>query len=669
MTADERAERPGQLPSGNQILRGVDQSPEEAVVVRAGALSAEFTAGGLRYLRMNDIEVARRIVVAVRDQAWNTVPASLSDVHIHQAGDEFRITFLSRHEAGELCFIWKGIIDGTADGSCSFSMDGTAITSFRYRRIGICVLHPPEEFAGWSVAATGGGAAISGQLPALVAPPGPSAGIDEPLIPAFARLALSGRHVSAEFSFTGDHFEIEDQRNWTDDSFKSYSRLPVVSAEPEHLSAGTRLQQAVSVSATVRSRTPRTRPSAVPQIVIGHEMDARMPEVGLVHADDVPPPARGTTELLARMALMHLRTDVHLQQEGWADRLDSARRQARELGCPLEIAVFVANGAHADLEPLASMLAQVPVRRVLVYRADAESTPGVDVAAVRAALAALPSGIPFGGGTDFNFAELNRSRPDVTAMDAIAFPINPQVHAADEDSMVETAGGVRAVIRTARSFAAGRPVLVSPISLRPRFNPDEPDVPDSSTVTLPGNADPRQMSLFGACWALVTMKALAEEGVHATTWFETTGPRGVIDGDTAQPASSLFPAHPGLVFPIYHVLRDVCEFGAAMLLTCSSDPLRAAAIAVRRGDRSAILVANLRPEPSAIEVRLPRQLRRSAVTIRRLNTRTAAGAMLSPEGFRAHAQAQSVRGSTLRLDLLPYEYSRLDLGSGGERDG
>jgi hypothetical protein len=68
-------------------------------------------------------------------------------------------------------------------------------------------------------------------------------------------------------------------------------------------------------------------------------------------------------------------------------------------------------------------------------------------------------------------------------MDAVAFPINPQVHAADEDSMVETAEGVRAVIRTARSFAAGRPVVVSPISLRPRFNPDEPDALDGSAAT------------------------------------------------------------------------------------------------------------------------------------------------------------------------------------------
>jgi D-apionolactonase len=669
MTADTPTGQPGQLPSETRILRGADRPPEDARRARAGDLSAEFAAGGLRYLRLGGIEVARRIVVAVRDQAWNTVPGVLSDVRIDQTGDEFRITFSSRHEAGELCFVWQGIISGTADGACSFSMDGGAVTSFLYRRIGICVLHPPEEFAGQGFSATGGGAAVSGRLPALVAPLGPSAGIDEPLIPAFARLALAGQHVFAEFSFTGDHFEIEDQRNWTDASFKSYSRLPVVSAEPEHLAAGTRLQQTVFVSAAVRGRAPRPSRPAVQQIVVGEEMAAPMPEVGLAHAGDLPSPAPRTAELLARMALAHLRADVHPQQEGWAQRLGSARWQAQELGCPLELAVFLDNADTAGLRQLAPALGPVPVSRVLVYRADAESTPGADVAAAREALAALLPATPFGGGTDLNFAELNRSRPDVAAMDAIAFPINPQVHAADEDSMVETAEGVRAVIRTARSFAAGRPVVVSPITLRPRFNPDEPDAQDGQAATLPGNADPRQMSLFGACWALVTMKALAEEGAPATTWFETTGPRGVIDGDTAQSDSTLFPAHPGLVFPVYHVLRDVCELGGAPLLACSGDSLRATAIAVRRGDRLAILVANLRPEPSAIEVRLPRRPGRSGVTIRRLNTMTAAAAMLTPESFRGHAQAQPVRGPTLRLDLLPYEYSRLDLGPDGEQDG
>jgi D-apionolactonase len=659
MTADGPAGQLGPLRSENQILRGADQPPGDIVEVGAGDLSAEFAAGGLRYLRVRDIEVARRIVVAVRDQAWNTVPPALSEVRIRQTGDEFRITFVSRHEAGELCFIWKGIICGTADGSCSFRMDGSAVTSFPYHRIGICVLHPPGEFAGQGFSATGGSTAISGELPALVAPPGPSAGIDEPLVPAFARLALSGRHVLAEFSFTGDHFEIEDQRNWTDASFKSYSRLPVVSARPEHLAAGKRLQQAVSVSATVWRGTPRITLPAVPQVVIGDEIAASMPEVGLAHAGQSPPPAPGTAKLLARIAPAHLRADVHVQTEGWAERLGRARRQAQELGCPLEIAVFLEAGIPAGLGQLASALAQVPVRRVLVYRAGAESTPGGDVAAVREALAALPPDTPFGGGTDLHFAELNRSRPDMAMMDEVAFPITPQVHAADEASMVETAEGVRAVVRTARSFSAGRPVVVSPISLRPRFNPDEPDMPNGPAAARPANADPRQLSLFAACWALATMKALAEEGVHATTWFETIGPRGVID----------FPAHRRLIFPLYHLLRDLGELGGAPLLACSGDPLRAAAITVRRGDRTTILVANLRPQPSAVEVRLPRRLWQGDVAIRRLNTTTAAAAMLSPESFRGQARAHPVHRAMLRLDLLPYEYCRLDLGPGGEQNG
>ncbi len=90
------------LPVADRILRGADRPPEDVRQIRAGDLSAEFAAGGLRYLRMGGIEVARRIVVAVRDQAWNTVPGIMSDVRIHQTRDEFWISFSSRHEADEL---------------------------------------------------------------------------------------------------------------------------------------------------------------------------------------------------------------------------------------------------------------------------------------------------------------------------------------------------------------------------------------------------------------------------------------------------------------------------------------------------------------------------------------------------------------------------------------
>jgi hypothetical protein len=665
----EPADLPGRLPTVGQILRGTDQIPEEVVVVRAGTLSAEFTAGELRHLRVGDVEVVRRIVVAVRDQAWDTLPPVLSDVRIRQDSGAFEIALTARYEAGALCYIWEGLIRGAADGSCSFSMDGRAVTSFPYRRIGICVLLPPEEDAGRRYAASLTGNQFSAELPALVAPPGPSAGVDVPLVPAFDRITITGRRATTDLSFTGDQFEIEDQRNWTDDSFKAYSRFPPVGDAPEQMTAGTLLQQTVSISTTARGRQPSPKPRPAAQLTIGDATTARMPDVGLVHADQSPPPAREAAGLLARMAPAHLRVDVHLDSDGWSSRLESAKRQAEALDCPLELAVFLPERAPADFDRLAAALTKTSVRRVLVYRTDAESTPGADVAVMRKVLTGLASQTPFGGGTDLYFAQLNRTRPDTVSMDAISFPITPQVHAADEESIIESADGVRAVVRTAHDFCAGRPILVSPISLRPRYNPDAPDEPAESATGLPDNVDARQMSIFGACWALVTMKALAEEGVSATTWLETTGPKGVIENAVVPPFSQQFPSRPDLVFPLYHVLRDACELRGAQLLGCSSDePRQCSAMAVQRGSRMTVLVANLRPEPVTTEVRLSPADLVTDVAVRSLNSETAA-AMVTADSYRRQAHVHRPYKNRLRLNLLPYEYTRIDYASTDEKDG
>jgi hypothetical protein len=80
MTADVRSA------AGTAAVRKQDPprgrpAPEDALPVRAGDLSAEFAAGGLRYLRMRGIEVARRIVVAVRDRPEHSCRASCRRSH------------------------------------------------------------------------------------------------------------------------------------------------------------------------------------------------------------------------------------------------------------------------------------------------------------------------------------------------------------------------------------------------------------------------------------------------------------------------------------------------------------------------------------------------------------------------------------------------------------
>src|SRR5581483_2946095 len=69
------------------------------------------------------------------------------------------------------------------------------------------------------------------------------------------------------------------------------------------------------------------------------------------------------------------------------------------------------------------------------------------------------------------------------------------------------------VIEAARYWAQDLPVIVSPVTLKPRFNPYTTTTAPPSTVPqgdLPPQVDPRPMSLLGADWTIGSLKYLAE---------------------------------------------------------------------------------------------------------------------------------------------------------------
>ena len=70
------------------------------------------------------------------------------------------------------------------------------------------------------------------------------------------------------------------------------------------------------------------------------------------------------------------------------------------------------------------------------------------------ARSALPADTSVGGGTRANFTELNRLRPAPGELDAATYAINPQVHAFDEASILETPATVALTVRDARTFLA-----------------------------------------------------------------------------------------------------------------------------------------------------------------------------------------------------------------------
>jgi hypothetical protein len=154
------------------------------------------------------------------------------------------------------------------------------------------------------------------------------------------------------------------------------------------------------------------------------------------------------------------------------------------------------------------------------------------------------------------------------------------------------------------------------------------------------------------------MKALAEGGASSTTWYETFGARGLAV-EAPPPLGSAGTAQE-IVYPIYHVLRDFTELQGTSILAChSDDPLQVEAIALRSARGKSILVANMQPICRTVTLRFAPHVSLKGALVRRLNTDTAPIATSDPDRFRH--DTGPIAGELDELDLLPYEYLRLDL--------
>jgi hypothetical protein len=286
----------------------------------------------------------------------------------------------------------------------------------------------------------------------------------------------------------------------------------------------------------------------------------------------------------------------------------------------------------------------------------AGSTPGYLVRQVREHLRPLPADIPLAGGTKQFFAEINRDPPQVAAMDAVVFSINPQVHACDDISLVENLAAQADVMASARHLCEDRPIFISPVSLIGREGPYAagPPEPEGS----PGNVDVRQASLFGAGWTACSVRYLAESGAAALTYYETTGWLGLIERDAGPPLPDRFPSHPGMAFPLYHIVADLAEWKHGDVLALRSiDPLRVDGLALRAGCATHLLLANLTDEPTAVTIG---PLAGRTARLRTLDERTARRAMDDPAGFRNADMIERVHAGTLRITLGPLAVVRID---------
>ncbi len=611
------------------VLTGRPELPPAPLELQAGALTLLFepALGFVRYLRFGEHEVLRGIYAAVRDENWGTVAPQVSNLKTVTSPDGFQLDFDVACRQGNIDFAWHGTVKGEASGTLRFDFKGQARSTFQRNRIGFCVLHPLTECAGQPCTAEqANGTVTQGRFPDFIAP-------HQPLLNLRAVSHRLPDRSEVEVRFAGDIFEMEDHRNWTDGNYKTYC-TPLALPFPVEVQQGTRIEQSVIVKMKPKGTPARFRRRSYVELTSG-PATGKLPAIGFGLPKDqlILPTPRAA--LLAAVKPAHLRVDLEFDHLGqYRGLFARAAQEARVTGTKLEVALELGPQPEPELRAIAKQAADLkaPLARWLVFRAGQPATPPEVVALARQILPGV-----VGSGTNQYFTELNRDRPTLTSLDCVAYSVNPQVHAFDNASLIENLSPQGDTVRSAKQFCGTKPIAVTPVTLKPRFNPQQRQPTDTKPPV-----DDRQRSLFAAAWTLGSAKYLSEAGVSSVTYYNTHGPSGLLDENQ--------------VFALYHVFADLAEFvGGSYQELASNSPLEALGLSLKLGARRRTLVANLTPTPRI--VRLPATGR---LSVRTLDDRTYAIATQQPPKFRRPARTIVNTEATLDLPLGPYAVVTLD---------
>lgn len=382
-------------------------------------------------------------------------------------------------------------------------------------------------------------------------------------------------------------------------------------------------------------QTPGPPRDPAARLEIGAPLSRTLPPIGLAHNGRL---SDTDADLIAALAPAHLRLDIDLAgawEEVLADGIDACLR----VGAALELALFMTGDPRERLPTIAERIedAGVSVARVLVFAPGEEATPAAWVALVRDSLRV---DAPIGGGTNMYFNELYRSLPDLRPLGVIGWSVNPQVHAFTDRDLVENLDGQSEQLRSARSFAGDCQIVVTPVSLKPRFN-----AVARSDASVTDNIDSRQGTLFAAAWTIGSIKRCAESGADALTYYETVGPRGIVGSDG--------------IFPLYHPLADAASLAGARLYACHSpDEPWLLGLAVESGKGTTVLAANLCAIEREVEIAVGSRMKARARILDQVNAGLAAA---NPVCFRAILGPVETADGTARLRLGGYATARLEL--------
>ncbi|MBN1600560.1 MAG: hypothetical protein JW915_03075 [Chitinispirillaceae bacterium] len=548
-----------------ELYFGSDLKPADVMTFECGPVSFLYQNGMIRSVMYGKTELIRRIYMALRDSVWNTIPYTVSKPEIRQNENTFSLSFNANHVHDSIKFQWKGLIECSNDGIVRFQMRGKSLSTFYRNRIGLCVLLP-LSFSGKDVLIIDAkNTATNGVFPVQIAPHQPFTSI--------SKVKGSAPHgTSYELSFDGDIFEMEDQRNWTDASYKIYSTplsqpIPVIVNENDEISQSVTLL--IKSGNQITCEKEKKERLSVPQ---DRTRFFRIPQLGLHDSttDPVSPPA---INYLNGLKINHCRYDLIINEATLISDLQNIAQRCGMYKVPIELALYCKSLSLQIVDQLidALIIAGIRICRFCIYD-DNKVTSQETLEVIAPPLKLHFPDSLIASGTDFYFVEINRKHPPLTMVEQICYSANPQVHTFDTISVMENLEGIEETLKHVKTFAGEIPAIISPLTLRPRKNPGNP--------RKDGGVDVRQQGLFCSSWTAGVIQRAASGGASSITLYDIFGDGGVIRMDGSA------------VFPAYIVLLWLSELSGQPGILCQSTSTIIQGMIIHSPDGDKMLIAN-----------------------------------------------------------------------------
>ncbi|HEU4961563.1 MAG TPA: hypothetical protein VFT56_14300 [Sphingomonas sp.] len=569
-----------------EILYGTDEAQPRPLRCAAGPLTFELVAGNLRTIRVAGVEVLRGIQYLVRDRDWGTLAPTIADLRIAKSGSEgVRIAYRATCTGPDGARLdYEAAIVATPAG-LDFVVDSIARDEFTANRIGFCILHPAGLAGSPLSVEHDDGSTERSAFPVLIEPWQPFTDI--------RALTHEQDGLVVTCRLDGDTFEMEDQRNWSDASYKTYVR-PLARPWPYIIPAGSRDRQ------SVRLRISGVRPSPAVdngdvEVRIGEPIGV-MPGIGLVLTPEEAAATERQRTWLARSGVQDLLLTFDAAAGHGAAEMAALARAAGTVAArrTLECVLACKGEPDAELEKIAAYIEQAGLELdgIAVFPApDLQSTPPGSEwppcppleEVYAAARRAFPR-LRLGGGMFGYFTEFNRKRVPAAALDFVTHATCPIVHAADDVSVMQTLETVPHIARSARAIVPDKPYRLGPVTIGMRQNPYGSRTipnPDRRRMAMARN-DPRQDGRFAAAWTLGYAAGTEDARLDTLTLGALTGPLGIVGENGSRPVFAAITTLAALAGAPRRACRTsapdklaaICAGGTLLLANLTSEPVR-----------------------------------------------------------------------------------------------